>query len=151
MFFFYVSEKVVSFRNATYGSTFANGPSSKQKRVGMWFRGSTWPAEKDSLQELSGSGLWKLSVYSSETDVAAVGAPDFAQVLSAEQSSASLSGGMLFVQGDEVVVDGMGGCSGEKSFVCYLFDQGDSPNPEFTLASTFTGCLNFDLKCEKVR
>ena len=113
-------------------------------RVAFWVKVTTYSS---TVQDLTGTGLWKLSLSASRTNVTS-GAPDIKQSLSSGQSSTPLSGGVLHIK-TEAVLSGMGGCDGDKAYICFKLAKGDNPHPLFKLASPIKGCLKLPLKCKE--
>ncbi|XP_071795196.1 uncharacterized protein [Asterias amurensis] len=134
----------VSFHTANFGSSWGAAPGVKNLRVSFWVKATVY---QSTDQDLAGTGLWQLSLSASKTNVAS-GAPDIKQSLSSAQSSTPLSGGVLHIKTD-AVLSGMGGCDGDKAYVCFELADGDNPHPFFKLASPVRGCLKLPLQCKE--
>ena len=103
-----------------------------------------------SRKNLHGTGLWKLSLHASEKDVKTFNA-EHEQVLSSAENSKALNGGekpVLEVTSKPTMMNGMGGCPGEKQFICFKLSKGDNPVPDFDLQQPMNGCLKFNLPCK---
>ena len=101
------------------------------------FVNATIKFSKSSV-DVSGTGLWKLSIYGSKSlDGTGEQFQRFDQLLSTSQQAQPLKDNkeLVFVNAKGKLDIRAIGCDMEFKYVCFEFAKGDNPNPDFNFTS----------------